>query len=99
LYLTSAGLLALRSDALTTGTTSTVTPTGSVWHLLELHLVVGTSGRTDIWLDGAPVPQLSFATINLGTANMGVLQIGESANGTWDIRFDDAAIGTGRLGR
>src|SRR2546425_990868 len=41
LYLTSAGKLAFRSDALGAGTLSSVSP-GAGWHALELHLNVTT---------------------------------------------------------
>ncbi|MDT4945616.1 MAG: hypothetical protein QOH14_2349, partial [Pseudonocardiales bacterium] len=99
LYLTAAGKLAFRSDALTTGSVSAVGP-GAGWHVLELHLrVSGVSSSVDTWLDGAAVSDLTFPAIDLGTAPMGVLQIGETAaTGSWDIVFDDAAFGTSRIG-
>jgi fibronectin type 3 domain-containing protein len=99
LFLTAAGKLGFRSDALAAGTTSSVAP-GPGWHALELHLVInGAGGAVQTWLDGALVPALSFATIDLGTAPMGVLQIGDTTStGSWDIVFDDAAFGTSRLG-
>ena len=98
LYLTAAGSLAFRSDALLSGTVSSVAP-GSGWHALELHLVInGASSSVQVWLDGAAVPDLTFPSIDLGTAPIGVMQIGDTANGTWDIAFDDAAFGTSRLG-
>ncbi|HYS42279.1 MAG TPA: hypothetical protein VEO01_42195, partial [Pseudonocardiaceae bacterium] len=96
LYLTSAGKLGFRSDALTTGTVSNLSP-GPGWHALELHLNI-SNGAVDVWMDGAAVPDLTFPSVSLGTAPIGVLQIGDTAAGTWDIAFDDAAFGTSRLG-
>jgi hypothetical protein len=96
-YLTS-GKLAFRSDALSAGTVSAVAP-GSGWHALELHLQVnGPSSVVEVWLDGVAVPDLTFAAIDLGTAPIGVIQIGDTANGTWDVVFDDAAFSTSRIG-
>jgi hypothetical protein len=96
LYLTSGGKLAFRSDALAAGTVSGVSP-GPGWHALELHLNI-TTGTVETWLDGAAVPALTISGINLGTAPMGSLQIGETSSGTWDVVFDDAAVGTSRIG-
>jgi hypothetical protein len=99
LYLSAAGRLAFRSDALATGTVSATAP-GPGWHSLELHLNVnGVSSSVDTWLDGVAVSDLTFPAIDLGTAPMGVLQIGETATaGSWDVVFDDAAFGTSRIG-
>ena len=99
LYLTAGGKLGFRSDALTTGTTSSVAP-GAGWHALELHLHVnGTSSVVEVWLDGTFVSDISSTAIDLGTAPMGILQIGDTApSGTWDVVFDDAGFGTSRLG-
>jgi fibronectin type 3 domain-containing protein len=99
LYLTATGRLAFRSDALTAGTVSSVAP-GPGWHALELHLVIaGAVSSVQTWLDGSPVPDLTFQSIDLGTSPMGVLQIGDTtASGAWDVVFDDAAFGTSRLG-
>jgi hypothetical protein len=50
-----------------------------------------------VWLDGALVPGLSGAT-TLGTSPVGYLQIGDTVSGSWDVAFDDVALGTSRLG-
>ncbi|MGH8960753.1 MAG: hypothetical protein ACRDWT_06020, partial [Jatrophihabitantaceae bacterium] len=99
LYLTATGRLAFRSDALPAGTISSVAP-GPGWHSLELHLAIaGPASSVQTWLDGAPVPGLTFASTDLGTSRIGVLQIGDTTNsGTWDVVFDGAAFGTSRLG-
>ena len=97
-YLTPGGKLGFRSDAMATGTTSSV-GVGPGWHVLELHLLVnGAASSVGVWLDGAPVSDLT-ATTDLGAvAGIGVLQIGETSSGTWDLFFDDAGFGTARLG-
>lgn len=99
LYLTATGKLAFRSDALTTGTVSALSPAPG-WHVLELHLQVnGANSSVETWLDGSSVTALSFTGIDLGSNPIGVLQIGDTVtSGSWDISFDDAAFGTSRIG-
>ena len=65
--------------------------------MLELHISVST-GVVEVWLDGAAVPDLTRSGVNVGTAAIGSMQIGDTANGTWDVVFDDAGFGTTRLG-
>jgi hypothetical protein len=96
LYLTSTGMLAFRSDAAPKAITSTWGPAPG-WHSLELHLDI-TYGTVEVWLDGAPVTALNQTGVNLGTNPIGVLQIGDTANGTWNILFDNAAFSTSRIG-
>ena len=106
LYLTPAGKLSFRSDALAAGTVSTVVPSAGAWHTVELHLTVGASagalGSVEVWLDGAPVAALSSSSVDVGSTPVGVVQIGDTAgNGTgtgWDIGYDDVAFSTSRLG-
>jgi len=93
--LTTAGKLLFR-DAAGASTTSSVIP-GPGWHVLELHLNI-TSGVVEVWLDGAAISDLRPSAPNLGTVAMGSMQIGDTASGTWDVLFDDAALGTSRLG-
>ena len=99
--LTSTGRLAFRNDTTATTTTSATAP-GAGWHVLELHLHVGTNpgdlGTVEVWLDGALVTDLSSTGVSIGTTPQASLQIGDTATGTWDVVFDDAAFGTSRLG-
>ena len=69
------------------------------WHEVELHTVInGASSVVEVWLDGVRVDALS-STTNLGTTAVGKLQIGEVQTGrTYDVVFDDAALGTSRVG-
>jgi hypothetical protein len=95
--LSAGGKLQYR-DAASGLTTSTIgVAPGSGWHMLELHISVST-GLVEVWLDGAAVPDLTRTGVNVGTAAIGSMQIGDTANGTWDIVFDDAGFGTSRLG-
>ncbi len=98
LFLSASGHLDLHNDA--TGTTTTSTGTvapGSGWHALELHLNLA-AGIVEVWLDGAPVAALDQSAATLGPNPIGVLQIGDTANDTYDVIFDDAAFGTSRIG-
>jgi hypothetical protein len=94
-YISSTGKLGYRNDVAAVSHTSSITPTLGVWHTLETHVVVnGASGLVETWLDGARVDALCL-TENLGTAGVGVVQIGESSTGrTFDIVFDDVVADT-----
>jgi arylsulfatase A-like enzyme len=71
-------------------TSSTQLPTG--WHLLEVELTVGTTGRIRVLLDGTPVPGLD-RTENLGSAGVQKLQIGDQVTGrTYDVVVDDVEV-------
>jgi hypothetical protein len=96
-YLDTAHRLGFRDDVTATNTISSTVP-GAGWHVVELHAAV-TAGRVDVWLDGTAVPALAGSGVNLGTAAIGGMQIGETTTArTYDVVFDDAAFGTSRLG-
>ena len=97
-YVTSGGRLGFHDDATGVNTPS-ATIVGPGWHALELHVGInGASGVLQVWLDGASVGDVS-ATMDLGSAAIGILQIGETQTGqTYDVVYDDAAFGTSRLG-
>jgi hypothetical protein len=100
LYVSTGGKLAFHNDTLNTNTVST-TSVGLGWHALELHLGIGgTTGTVEVWLDNTRIADLSnVGTANVGTAAVGQIQIGETQTArTYDVVFDDAAFGTGRLG-
>jgi hypothetical protein len=96
-YLDTSGRLGVHLDTTGANTISSVTPdTG--WHMVELHLGIA-AGTIEVWLDGTAVAALAASGANLGTTNVGAFQIGEVQTGrTYDVVFDDAAFGTGRLG-
>lgn len=91
---TSSGHLTFHSDvsgSTTPPSVATVSP-GS-WHELELHAVIaGPSSRIEVWLDGAPVPELTAAA-GLGTTPIGKIQIGEvNGTGAWNVVWDDVTF-------
>jgi hypothetical protein len=96
---TGGGYLGFHDDATNTNTVST-TQLDPTWHALELHLQVnGSYGTVQVWLDGLLVRDLENTVIDLGNDFVGMLQIGETQTGqTYDVLYDDAAFGTGRLG-
>ncbi|HEX4777164.1 MAG TPA: metallophosphoesterase, partial [Acidimicrobiia bacterium] len=98
-YIETTGQLGFHDDATGTNTLSATVP-GPGWHALELHLQPsGVSGVVEIWLDNTLVTDLSGAGVDVGTAPVGQLQIGEVQTAlTYDVVFDDVAFGTARLG-
>ncbi|HEX4775192.1 MAG TPA: metallophosphoesterase [Acidimicrobiia bacterium] len=100
-FVTASGQLGVRNDVAATTTMSALTiAPGSGWHEVELHTIVnGTSSTIEVWLDGVRVDALSSTGVNLGTAAVGRMQIGEVQSGrTYNVVFDDAAFGTQRVG-
>jgi hypothetical protein len=99
LFVTATGQVGLRNDVAATTTMSSAVA-GAGWHAIELHMTVnGTSSSIEVWLDGVRLGDISPAGVNLGTAPIGRLQIGEvQAGRTYDVVFDDAAFATGRIG-
>ena len=97
-YVTPTGQLAFHNDTTAVNTVSSVSP-GAGWHAVELHVAVnGAASVVEVWLDGVAVPSLS-GSATLGTAPIGIFQIGETqAAQTYDVVFDDAAFSTSRLG-
>ena len=90
-YVTSGGSLGLRNDISGIQTTSNTAVSVGSWHEIQIHTVFGASGSTQVWLDGVAVPGLSLNQA-FGSAQMGILQIGENSDGRqFDIAFDDVA--------
>jgi hypothetical protein len=74
--------------------TSGAVTTPNVWHELQLHALVGATGRIDVYVDGVADPRLS-RTATLGTTGLTSLQIGDQAKAhTFNVLFDDAAVTT-----
>jgi fibronectin type 3 domain-containing protein len=94
IQLNNKGRLSYRNDAAGRTVTGTHLVTPGVWHSITVHLIVGTTGHIDLWLDGTPLTELN-RTDNFGTAAIAKLQIGEnSSGGTFDVRFDDLSAST-----
>jgi large repetitive protein len=74
----------------------TTFPTGG-WHLLTVHLTLGTSGHVDVWLDGVKDTTLS-KNDNFGTTPIGKLQLGENGSGrNFEVRYDDITVSASAL--
>jgi fibronectin type 3 domain-containing protein len=94
LLLNNKGRLSYRNDVLAKTVVGTHVVSTGLWHSITVHLVVGTSGHIDVWLDGVPLTELS-RTDNFGTAAIGKIQIGENGSGgNFDVRFDDLSAST-----
>lgn len=93
LYRASNGRLGLRNDTLALSTTSTQFITLGEWHELKVRVRInGSSSESEVWYDGARMDTLSLTT-NLGTANVGRVQIGDNNGGrTYDITWDDVLL-------
>ena len=103
-YVTAAGKLAHRNDGGTANVsakTSTTTVVPGEWHEIQVRARVDTTnpslGEIEVWYDGNLVPDLTL-TRNLGTAEIGRLQLGEALTGkTYHVVFDDVAADTGPI--
>jgi hypothetical protein len=98
LNLTSARKLGMRNEVAATGVTSaTTTLTAGQWYDLELHAIVnGASSTIEVRLNGTKLNDLSTTSANLGTAGVGIVQIGENAAGpSMDYLYDNVAVLSG----
>lgn len=90
LYVSSGGKLGLRNDIGGVSTTSATPVSRNAWHTLEIFgSINGASSSISVWLDGAPVGQLTGIQ-PLGTNPIGYLQLGDTsstANST--VVYDD----------
>jgi hypothetical protein len=93
LFVTSTGKLGLRNEFPTPGvsTISSTSVTPNAWHTAQAHVTInGTSSSTEVWLDGTPITDLSLGPIDLGTAPIGRLELGDpSLSRTFDVAFDN----------
>jgi PKD repeat protein len=95
-YVSSAGKLGYTNYVASSTSPSTMPVSLFLWHELQVRARVnGTAGEVEVWLDGVRVSDLS-KTDNLGTETIGRVQIGDSSSGrTYDVLYDDIAVGTG----
>jgi fibronectin type 3 domain-containing protein len=89
----SGGTLTMRNSVTSTTITSTTAVSLGAWHRLELRVhIAGTSGETEVWLDGTRVDALS-RTQDLGTAGVGRFQLSdEMSQRSFDAVFDDVVL-------
>lgn len=100
-FVTPTGALGIYNAVTATNSISrTHLDPGSGWHSLEVHLSInGPSSTAQVWLDGVPVSDLSSNALDLGTAPIGAIQIGEVQSGrTYAVAFDQIGFDTSRLG-
>ncbi len=102
-FVTTTDKIGLRNDVVGASTTSSAVAARGSWHTLQAHVVVnGTSGSTEVWLDGTPVPALSQSSLNLGTAPIGRLELGDTNSATspksFDVAFDEVAYDREAIG-
>jgi hypothetical protein len=86
----TGGALQARNDVTGVTTPSTTSADPGVWHELQAHLVVqGTTGQSDVWLDGVALPSFT-RTDDFGSSGIGRLEIGDSTGmRSFDVQFDD----------
>ena len=88
-YLSSAGILTLKSDVSGVQKGSGVA-LGTGWHGIELCGTVGTSGSWDLYRDGTQIVTGWLA--NTGTTPVGRVEIGDNGAKTFTINFDDVLV-------
>ena len=96
LYITSGGKLAYRNDVGGATHVSNASISVGQWYDVQIFAqIAGTSSQAQVWLDGAPVPELTM-TENLGTIAIGRVQLGDNATtaGTYNIAYDDVVAST-----
>jgi Bacterial Ig domain/Calcineurin-like phosphoesterase len=98
-YVSSTGKLSTRNDVWGASLSSSTVVSAGDWHDLQVSVTIaGASGSTAVWLDGAPVPELT-RTANLGTTPVGRLQIGDNSTArSFDILLDGIAADTQQIG-
>jgi fibronectin type 3 domain-containing protein len=98
-FVSSTGKIGIRNDVTGVSTTSAVpagaAPSGA-WHTVQAHVVVGGgTGQTEVWVDGSAVSDLNQSGINLGTAPIARLDLGDLNSATsprsFDVALDDVA--------
>lgn len=89
------GTRKLQVKSNTTGTTVSSTQTlGTGWHDLQVHgLVDVSSGRIELWLDGAKL--IDLTPTSLGSTAIRRIEIGNRATGkVYDASYDDVTVDT-----
>jgi hypothetical protein len=88
-FVNSAGRLGASNDTAGGSTLTSTTAVGTGWHELQAHLLTGTSGKLEVWLDGVQVTTLTI-NASFGTTPIGRLQLGENVTGrTFDVTYDE----------
>jgi hypothetical protein len=89
------GALGVRNEVGAVNWTSTTLLTPGTAHTLDLKVTAaGKSGKVVLSLDGTPISALT-RTGNFGTAAVDGVQIGDTANHSYTISWDDVAVTAG----
>jgi glucose/arabinose dehydrogenase/PKD repeat protein len=98
-YRGSSGKLGVLNETIPASRTSAGVVSTGAWHLLAVHAKVnGSSGLTEIFLDGTKLTELS-RTESLGTTPIGRIQLGDNQSGrSFDVAYDDVAVTAGAGG-
>jgi hypothetical protein len=93
LLVTQGGNLGWRNNVTGTADVGSSVPVTPGWHGVEFRvLVAGTNSEIEVWLDGSRIDALS-ATVDLGTAGIGRIYLGEVAGQrTYDVAFDEVSV-------
>jgi glucose/arabinose dehydrogenase/PKD repeat protein len=93
-YRSAGAKLCLRNEVSATSFCSATTPSIESWHTLQVHARTGSSGLTEVWLDGTMLADLSKSQA-LGSSAIRRVQLGDNQTGrTYDVAFDDVVIDT-----
>jgi acid phosphatase type 7 len=97
--LTSTGKLLLGNDVTGAVHRGAARLDDDAWHELQVHVLVGgSSGRADVWFDGARLTALG-GVANFGDAGIEGIQLGEPRKRrTFVAEFDDVATGGAAVG-
>lgn len=94
LYRGSTGKLTLGNQVSSVTKASATVVSVGVWHEAQLRVRInGTSSESEVWLDGVRINDLSLMQA-LGMTPVGRVNVGENVAGrTYDVAFDDIALG------
>ena len=94
LYQSGTGKLCLRNEVTAASFCSATVPARGSWHIVQVHAKIGSSGLTEVWLDGTKLADLSKAQ-GLGSAPIVRVEIGNKQLGrTYDMVLDDMTVDT-----
>jgi hypothetical protein len=90
--LNASGKVALLAGPTNKTYTSVVAPSEHSWHELYVHVDTGTTGQSEVFLDGKRLTALS-KTADFGTLPVGQLKLGDAHVGrTSDTLYDDVSV-------
>jgi len=93
--ISSTGRLVFKNTIASTTISSSATPANGTWHELQVHLRPGPSGLLETWYDGTPLTSTGGAW---GAYPLIRAQLADNTAGTtYDVAFDDVAIGTQKI--